>query len=62
MSHIDWTNQYQFDNMLYFGKLKKSINNHNHYDEKQHQIICKSLAQKIKDFRIDKKVYIKHGD
>ena len=48
MNHIDWTDQYQFNNMIDFSNLKKSINEHNHYDKEHNQIICKNLIQRIK--------------
>ena len=47
MNHVDWKGLYKFKDQMDFSKLKKSVNNSNHYDEKNNMIVYNKVLDRI---------------
>ena len=47
MNHVDWTNLYKFTDQMDFSKLKKTLNESNHYSDKENKIVYNKILDRI---------------
>ena len=47
ISHIDWKDLYRFENQLDFNKVKKDINNSNHYNDRNNKLVYNEVMKRI---------------